>query len=186
MLSYGPSAVITTIPAGSQFKAETIETDSFFITPRVGTTSPWSSKATDIAHVCGLSAITRIARATEWTETGQGIDGAVLGAALSASMPEGVLSAYKDNAAVVEGQPTERFFPDADGVYRGHAEVSHILGKVETHNHPTALSPFPGAAPGSGGEIRDEGATGRGAKPKAGLPGFVVSALRLPGQLEPW
>ncbi|HEY6039173.1 MAG TPA: hypothetical protein VIV58_33050, partial [Kofleriaceae bacterium] len=239
MLSYGPSTVTAAAPAGSQFKVETIETDSFFITPRVGTTSPWSSKATDIAHVCGLSAITRIERATEWTVTGQGIDGAVIGAALSDRMtesvilreadldlllghttvarplasihanaetlriasrelglaladdeieylvarygqlgrdptdvelmmfaqansehcrhkifnaewyvggekqsrslfswikrstenaPEGVLSAYKDNAAVVEGQLTGRFFPDADGVYRGHAEVSHILG----------------------------------------------------------
>ena len=297
MLSYGPSAVEVVVPPGSQFKAETIETDSFFITPRVGTVSPWSSKATDIAHVCGLAAITRIERATEWSVTGQGIDGALIGAALADRMtesvilreadldlllghtatarplasipatadtlrvasrelglaladdeidylvaryrelerdptdvelmmfaqansehcrhkifnaewfvrgerqprslfawikettaraPEGVLSAYKDNAAVVEGQPTERFFPDADGVYRGHAEVSHILGKVETHNHPTAISPFPGAATGSGGEIRDEGATGRGAKPKAGLVGFVVSDLRLPGQLEPW
>src|SRR3569623_346499 len=91
MLSYGPSAVITTIPDGSLFKAETIETDSFFITPRVGTTSPWSSKATDIARVCGLSAITRIARATEWTVTGQGIDGAVIGAALSDRMTESVI-----------------------------------------------------------------------------------------------
>jgi phosphoribosylformylglycinamidine synthase len=100
--------------------------------------------------------------------------------------PEGVLSAYKDNAAVVEGVTAERLFPDADGVYRGHREPSHILGKVETHNHPTAISPFPGAATGSGGEIRDEGATGRGAKPKAGLVGFTVSDLRLPGAREPW
>jgi len=100
--------------------------------------------------------------------------------------PAGVLSAYKDNAAVVEGTVAERFFPDADGVYRGHREAAHILGKVETHNHPTAISPFPGAATGSGGEIRDEGATGRGAKPKAGLVGFTVSDLRIPGALEPW
>src|SRR5690606_19052630 len=91
--------------------------------------------------------------------------------------PAGVLSAYKDNAAVVEGNVAERSFPDADGVYRGHVEPAHILGKVETHNHPTAISPFPGAATGSGGEIRDEGATGRGAKPKAGLVGFTVSDL---------
>ena len=81
----------------------------------------------------------------------------------------------------------ERFFPDARRrVPRGHREPSHILGKVETHNHPTAISPFPGAATGSGGEIRDEGATGRGAKPKAGLVGFTVSDLRIPGALEPW
>ncbi|MEO8841597.1 MAG: phosphoribosylformylglycinamidine synthase [Kofleriaceae bacterium] len=299
MLSYGPTAFHAEPPNGSQFKAETIETDSFFITPRVGTTSPWSSKATDIAHVCGLSSITRIERATEWSVTGHAIDGAQIGAVLSDRMtesvilreadldlliargtpaaarplayigasaetlrlasrelglaladdeidylvaryaelgrdptdvelmmfaqansehcrhkifnaewyvqgtkqarslfswikrstehaPEGVLSAYKDNAAVVEGNIAERLFPDADGVYRGHVEPSHILGKVETHNHPTAISPFPGAATGSGGEIRDEGATGRGAKPKAGLVGFVVSDLRFPGQLEPW
>ena len=100
--------------------------------------------------------------------------------------PDGVLSAYKDNAAVVEGSLGDRMFPGPDGVYRSHKESSHILGKVETHNHPTAISPFPGAATGSGGEIRDEGATGRGAKPKAGLVGFAVSDLRLPGALEPW
>jgi phosphoribosylformylglycinamidine synthase len=100
--------------------------------------------------------------------------------------PAGVLSAYKDNAAVVEGSAASRFFPDGDGVYRAHAEQVHILGKVETHNHPTAISPFPGAATGSGGEIRDEGATGRGGKPKAGLVGFTVSDLRLPDALEPW
>jgi phosphoribosylformylglycinamidine synthase len=87
---------------------------------------------------------------------------------------------------VVEGVTAERLFPGSDGVYRGHREPSHILGKVETHNHPTAISPFPGAATGSGGEIRDEGATGRGGKPKAGLVGFTVSDLRLPGALEPW
>src|SRR5213078_855671 len=100
--------------------------------------------------------------------------------------PEGVLSAYRDNAAVIEGVVAERLFPGPDRVYRSHREHSHILGKVETHNHPTAISPFPGAATGSGGEIRDEGATGRGAKPKAGLVGFTVSDLRLPGALEPW
>ncbi len=300
MLSYGPTAIIA---QPGPVSTQTSETDSFFITPRIGTTSPWSSKATDIAHVCGLSSITRIERATEWSVSGLGIDGAQIAAALAdrmtesvilreaelaqlleppasgasqrplghialgatgsetlraastqlglaladdeveylvksyrelgrdptdvelmmfaqansehcrhkifnaewfvrgekqehslfqwikqstAAAPEGVLSAYKDNAAVVEGQPAERFFPDADGVYRGHHEVSHILGKVETHNHPTAISPFPGAATGSGGEIRDEGATGRGAKPKAGLIGFAVSDLRLPDLLEPW
>jgi len=79
-----------------------------------------------------------------------------------------------------------RFYPGDDHVYRGTREPVHILGKVETHNHPTAISPFPGAATGSGGEIRDEGATGRGAKPKAGLVGFTVSDLRFPGALEPW
>ncbi|HLL23778.1 MAG TPA: phosphoribosylformylglycinamidine synthase, partial [Kofleriaceae bacterium] len=306
MLTYGPhiapmspDADIVTGP----------ERHRFWITPRVGTVSPWSSKATDIAHVCGLPSITRIERAMEYTVYGHRLDVATVGGVLhdrmtesvilaeedlvrvvarggapsgtapikaprplghvvlgadgvatlraastrlglaladdeieylvaaygklgrdptdvelmmfaqansehcrhkifnadwyvdgarqerslfswiktsTAASPGGVLSAYKDNAAVVEGNVAERFFPDADGVYRGHVEPSHILGKVETHNHPTAISPFPGAATGSGGEIRDEGATGRGAKPKAGLVGFTVSDLRLPGALEPW
>jgi phosphoribosylformylglycinamidine synthase len=103
------------------------------------------------------------------------------------SSPGGVLSAYKDNAAVIEGSEGGRFFPDpATRVYGAHREPVHVLMKVETHNHPTAISPFPGAATGSGGEIRDEGATGRGAKPKAGLTGFSVSNLRLPGAVRPW
>ncbi|MCK3658453.1 phosphoribosylformylglycinamidine synthase [Pasteurellaceae bacterium Pebbles2] len=100
--------------------------------------------------------------------------------------PEYVLSAYKDNAAVMVGSKVGRFFPDQDGQYRYHNEDAHILMKVETHNHPTAISPFPGAATGSGGEIRDEGATGRGAKPKAGLVGFSVSNLVIPGFEQPW
>jgi phosphoribosylformylglycinamidine synthase len=101
--------------------------------------------------------------------------------------PAGVLSAYRDNAAVIEGSEAGRFFSDPEtGVYRVHHEPVHILMKVETHNHPTAISPFPGASTGSGGEIRDEGATGRGAKPKAGLTGFSVSNLRLPGAVQPW
>jgi phosphoribosylformylglycinamidine synthase len=272
----------------------------FFVTPRIGTISPWSSKATDIAHVCGLTSIARIERCIAYVATGTGLSAQALGAALADRMtesvigtieeleqlgqhggaprplgvvrlgddgaatlrdasqrlglalaedeigylveryrelgrdptdvelmmfaqansehcrhkifnaeihlagerqplslfqliklstqhaPDGVLSAYHDNAAVVEGVVAERLFPGADGVYRGHREPSHILGKVETHNHPTAISPFPGASTGSGGEIRDEGATGRGAKPKAGLVGFTVSDLRLPGALEPW
>jgi len=103
-----------------------------------------------------------------------------------AANPVGVLSAYTDNAAVMAGSRAGRFFPDADGVYRAHDEDVHVLMKVETHNHPTAISPFPGAATGSGGEIRDEGATGKGAKPKAGLCGFSVSNLRIPGALQPW
>jgi len=292
MLSYGPAE-----DKGSRLGTRTGM--AFWIAPRIGTTSPWSSKATDIAHVCGLSVVERIERATEWTFVGHG-DAAVIGAALSDRMtesvivrerdlekvvahageprplrfihlgntaattlreasrtmglaladdeieylvaryrelgrdpsdvelmmfaqansehcrhkifnaewfvdghkqdrslfgwikettkhaPAGVLSAYKDNAAVVEGHTAARLFPDEHGVYRTHTEPSHILGKVETHNHPTAISPFPGAATGSGGEIRDEGATGRGAKPKAGLVGFTVSDLRIPGALEPW
>ena len=101
--------------------------------------------------------------------------------------PGGVLSAYRDNAAVIEGHAGGRFFPDPKtGVYGAHAGPTHIVMKVETHNHPTAISPFPGAATGSGGEIRDEGATGRGARPKAGLTGFSVSNLRLPGAGRPW
>lgn len=100
--------------------------------------------------------------------------------------PDYVLSAYKDNAAVMEGSTVGRWFPDQDGQYRTHQEDAHILMKVETHNHPTAISPFPGAATGSGGEIRDEGATGRGAKPKAGLTGFSVSNLVIPNFEQPW
>jgi len=101
--------------------------------------------------------------------------------------PQGVLSAYRDNAAVVTGWPGRRFLVSPeDGVYREHDEAIHLLMKVETHNHPTAIAPDPGAATGAGGEIRDEGATGRGAKPKAGLCGFSVSNLRLPDQLLPW
>lgn len=101
--------------------------------------------------------------------------------------PDHVLSAYKDNAAVMEGSQVGRFFaaPGSDR-YDYHQEDAHILMKVETHNHPTAISPWPGAATGSGGEIRDEGATGRGAKPKAGLVGFSVSNLRIPGFEQPW
>ncbi|MGO2369829.1 MAG: phosphoribosylformylglycinamidine synthase, partial [Serratia sp. (in: enterobacteria)] len=101
--------------------------------------------------------------------------------------PDYVLSAYKDNAAVMEGSQVGRFFAEsASGQYDYHQEEAHILMKVETHNHPTAISPWPGAATGSGGEIRDEGATGRGAKPKAGLVGFSVSNLRIPGFEQPW
>ncbi|MDQ3365525.1 MAG: phosphoribosylformylglycinamidine synthase, partial [Myxococcota bacterium] len=296
MLAYGPH-VEAMAPAAA---GPSPDRGVFWVTPRIGTTSPWSSKATDIAHVCGLASITRIERAIEYTVIGHRVDLATVGGALSDRMtesvvvreadlaavvaqggtprplghvalgangiatlreastrlglaladdeieylvaqygtlgrdptdvelmmfaqansehcrhkifnaewfiggepqerslfawikrsteasPAGVLSAYKDNAAVVAGTTAERFFPDEDGVYRGHREPSHILGKVETHNHPTAISPFPGAATGSGGEIRDEGATGRGGKPKAGLVGFTVSDLRIPGSREPW
>ena len=295
MLAYGPTPGI-----GPDLTTRLVEATTFLITPRLGTTSPWSSKATDIARVCGLSSITRIERGAECSVVGANLDLAKIGAAISDRMtesviteerdlerviaapgeprplqfvrlgadgqatlhqasqrlglalaadeieylvkryselgrdptdielmmfaqansehcrhkifnaefylagikqehslfqwikrtthaaPDGVLSAYTDNAAVVEGHAAERLFPDADGIYRGHREPSHILGKVETHNHPTAISPFPGAATGSGGEIRDEGATGRGGKPKAGLVGFTVSDLRIPGALEPW
>lgn len=104
-----------------------------------------------------------------------------------AATPDYVLSAYKDNAAVMEGSKAGRFFPDRKSLeWSYHSEDMPILMKVETHNHPTAISPFPGAATGSGGEIRDEGATGVGSKPKAGICGFTVSNLRIPGAVEPW
>ena len=101
--------------------------------------------------------------------------------------PDYVSSAYKDNAAVMDGSKVGRFFADYDSrSYDYHQEYADILMKVETHNHPTAISPWPGAATGSGGEIRDEGATGKGAKPKAGLVGFSVSNLRIPNFEQPW
>ncbi|HEU5294359.1 MAG TPA: phosphoribosylformylglycinamidine synthase, partial [Burkholderiaceae bacterium] len=103
--------------------------------------------------------------------------------------PQGTISAYSDNAAVMRGGPIERWAPRGftnAPVYEARPETSHVLMKVETHNHPTAISPHPGAATGAGGEIRDEGATGRGARPKAGLTGFSVSNLKLPGTNEPW
>ncbi|MEQ8991239.1 MAG: phosphoribosylformylglycinamidine synthase [Pseudomonadales bacterium] len=99
----------------------------------------------------------------------------------------GILSAYADNAAVIEGHGVERFVLDpASHRYAYERGDSHILMKVETHNHPTAIAPYPGAATGSGGEIRDEGAVGRGSKPKAGLTGFTTSHLNMPGDRQPW
>ncbi len=103
-----------------------------------------------------------------------------------AMSPQRTIVAYEDNAAVMEGAVARRFYPDVDGRYAEHAETTHILMKVETHNHPTAIAPFPGAATGSGGEIRDEGATGIGARPKAGLTGFTVSHLKIPSLPQPW
>ncbi|MEZ5613610.1 MAG: phosphoribosylformylglycinamidine synthase [Rhodocyclaceae bacterium] len=100
--------------------------------------------------------------------------------------PQGTVVAYSDNAAVLEGAVAQRFHPGPGGAYAYHEETTHYLAKVETHNHPTAISPFPGAATGSGGEIRDEGATGRGSRPKAGLCGFSVSNLNIPGYVQPW
>ncbi|HKI73658.1 MAG TPA: phosphoribosylformylglycinamidine synthase, partial [Pseudomonadales bacterium] len=100
---------------------------------------------------------------------------------------EGVLSAYEDNASVIAGPRGKRFYPNpASREYAFHEEDIHLLMKVETHNHPTAIAPFPGAATGSGGEIRDEGAVGRGSKPKVGLTGYSVSNLKIPGCPEPW
>lgn len=101
--------------------------------------------------------------------------------------PDFVRSAYKDNAAVMDGHFAGRFYPDPTSRnYQYHQEDIAILMKVETHNHPTAISPWPGAATGSGGEIRDEGATGTGSKPKAGLVGFAVSNLQIPDFVQPW
>ena len=121
------------------------------------------------------------------------IDGVAMDASLFAMIrhthamrPEGVLSAYSDNAAVIESAPVDRFYPASDGHYQTRREPAHLVMKVETHNHPTAISPFAGAATGVGGEIRDEAATGRGARTKAGLAGFSVSNLRLPGAEQPW
>ncbi|HZY15318.1 MAG TPA: phosphoribosylformylglycinamidine synthase, partial [Ramlibacter sp.] len=99
--------------------------------------------------------------------------------------PQHTIVAYADNAAVMEGHAVEQFLPGDDGRYHASAATQHVLMKVETHNHPTAISPFPGAATGAGGEIRDEGATGRGARPKAGLTGFSVSSLWAPAFGKP-
>lgn len=274
------------------------------VVPRIGTISPWSSKATDIAHICGLDSILRIERGIEYSlfsrqalsssdidlagaclydrmtesvmreavdctllfthhepasmltvplmaEGAASLDRAntELGLALSgdeidylvekfsaldrdptdaelmmfaqansehcrhkifnarwiidgeekpeslfdmirsthATNPDRVLSAYKDNAAVMRGGDARRIVADPEtGEYRLIDEPVHTLMKVETHNHPTAIAPFPGAATGSGGEIRDEGATGRGARPKAGLTGYSVSHLHLPDDQQPW
>jgi phosphoribosylformylglycinamidine synthase len=286
LLTYGPSAPEA---AGRPV----------LVTPRLGTISPWSSKATDIARQCGLAAVRRIERGTIYDVDGSGeiarilpllhdrmtetvldslddadelfhhfapkplaeIDvigrgrvaiekaDAVFGLAVSsdeidylvdyftrlgrnptdveltmfaqansehcrhkifnaswvidgvpqaeslfgmvrtthAKNPQGTVSAYADNAAVMEARTVRRLFADPiTGRYLYREDPTHTLMKVETHNHPTAISPFPGAATGSGGEIRDEGATGRGAKPKAGLCGFSVSNLRIPGHERSW
>ena len=286
LLTYGPPAV--------EADGRTV-----LVTPRVGTISPWSSKATDIARHCGLGDVRRIKRGVSYTVQGDGdletvlpllhdrmtedvlaspdqaaelfhhvapkplagIDilghgpqavadaNAALGLALAPdeidylvdyftsrnrnptdveltmfaqansehcrhkifnaqwvidgesrreslfgmirethrANPQGTVVAYADNAAVMEGRDAARFFADPlTNRYVSRRELTHTLMKVETHNHPTAISPFPGAATGSGGEIRDEGATGRGSKPKAGLCGFSVSDLRIPGFVRPW
>ncbi|MCL5060849.1 MAG: phosphoribosylformylglycinamidine synthase [Candidatus Thermoplasmatota archaeon] len=103
-----------------------------------------------------------------------------------AAHPAGTVVAYSDNSSVIEGATIDRFYPRADGSYAYSSELTHVLMKVETHNHPTAISPFPGAATGNGGELRDEGATGIGSRPKAGLCGFSVSNLNIPGFEQPW
>jgi phosphoribosylformylglycinamidine synthase len=291
LLRYGPRREAQPVAVTGQ---------RLLVVPRIGTISPWSSKATDVAHNCGLDKVGRIERGIWYTLGGDVADAAALRAAIHDRMtesvleregeaerlfrhasprplatvdvlgrgraaieqanlsmglalapdeidylvenfralgrnptdvelmmfaqansehcrhkifnadfiidgepqqkslfkmirnstersPAGVLSAYSDNAAVIAGPTAGRFWPDhATGSYGFRREPTGILMKVETHNHPTAISPYPGASTGSGGEIRDEGATGRGSKPKAGLTGFSVSNLRLPGALRPW
>ena len=269
---------------------------AYMVTPRIGTISPWSSKATDIANICGLDALIRIERGIVYDIAGDTdsiiplihdrmtesvlrdtndlhllfqhqapqpltridilkdgrsaleIANLVLGLALAEDeidyllesfaalkrnptdaelmmfaqansehcrhkifnadwkidgedmdislfgmirhthniSPEGTIVAYSDNSSVIEGGASKRFYPDANKTYQAHDDLTHILMKVETHNHPTAISPFAGAATGSGGEIRDEGATGIGSKPKAGLCGFTVSNLQIPDFKQPW
>ena len=100
--------------------------------------------------------------------------------------PDGLLSVYSDNSAVMSGYKSDFFEPDDEGIYKTSNAQKAVLMKVETHNHPTAIAPDPGAATGSGGEIRDEGATGRGSKPKAGLCGFSVSNLKIPNSTQEW
>lgn len=100
--------------------------------------------------------------------------------------PRGLLSVYSDNSAVMDGYKGERFFVNKDLVYTSKTEQKAILMKVETHNHPTAIAPHSGAATGSGGEIRDEGATGKGSNPKVGFCGFSVSNLKIPNKIQPW
>ena len=294
LLTYGPSR-----------EAREPEGTLFVVAPRPGTISPWSSKATDIAHICGLSGVKRIERAIAYyVDFNGGVTDSVLkavkakihdrmtekvfpalhlldvlfmhdapkklvevpimtegrnalvradkemGLALSPAEIDylvesfsalkrnptdvelymfaemnsehcrhkvfgaewtidgekkdlslfqmikntykmhstNILSAYKDNAAVMNGaKRAGRYYADPKtNRYGWHEEAIPILMKVETHNHPTAISPFPGAATGSGGEIRDEGATGRGSKPKAGLTGYSVSNLKIPGYEQPW
>lgn len=124
-----------------------------------------------------------------WTIDGQSMPNTLFGMIRHThkQTPEGTISAYSDNAAVLKGRDGIFWSPDvATGQWEATKEVVHFLAKVETHNHPTAVSPFPGAATGSGGEIRDEGAVGRGSRPKAGLCGFTVSELLIPGHRQPW
>ncbi|HET6431719.1 phosphoribosylformylglycinamidine synthase [Dyella sp.] len=123
-----------------------------------------------------------------WTVDGEAQDATLFGMIKNTHKhsPAHTLSAYKDNAAVIEGSAGRRFVAGEGGVWQARDERVDYAIKVETHNHPTAIAPWPGAATGAGGEIRDEGATGRGAKPKAGLTGFSVSDLRIPGHPQPW
>jgi phosphoribosylformylglycinamidine synthase len=125
----------------------------------------------------------------DWTIDGQAQDKSLFGMIKNTHQlqPKGTIVAYSDNSSIMEGASVMRFHPRGAGhEYAASTELTHTLMKVETHNHPTAISPFQGASTGAGGEIRDEGATGRGAKPKAGLTGFTVSNLMIPGAVRPW
>ncbi|MEA5098824.1 MAG: phosphoribosylformylglycinamidine synthase, partial [Burkholderiaceae bacterium] len=124
----------------------------------------------------------------DWTIDGHGQDRSLFSMIKNTHElnPDGTIVAYSDNSSIIEGAVVPRFYPRDNHEYAVSDELTHILMKVETHNHPTAISPFPGASTGAGGEIRDEGATGRGAKPKAGLTGFTVSNLMLPDAQQPW
>jgi len=123
-----------------------------------------------------------------WTIDGKAEDATLFGMIRNThrASPQGTIVAYSDNSAVMQGARIARFHPDGAGAWGHHEDETHILMKVETHNHPTAIAPHPGAGTGAGGEIRDEGATGIGGKPKAGLTGFTVSNLRIPGAVERW
>lgn len=126
---------------------------------------------------------------SSWIIDGQPVDTSLFGMIRNThkASPAGVLSAYKDNSSIITGYSAPRFFPAPNtNSWQQVEEPVHILMKVETHNHPTAIAPYQGAATGAGGEIRDEGATGTGAKPKAGLTGYTVSNLRIPGFIQPW
>ncbi|QGZ37827.1 phosphoribosylformylglycinamidine synthase [Pseudoduganella flava] len=125
----------------------------------------------------------------DWTIDGQAQDKSLFKMIKNTheKQPKGTIVAYSDNSSIMQGAEVTRFHPRGEGhEYGASTELIHTLMKVETHNHPTAISPFPGASTGAGGEIRDEGATGRGAKPKAGLTGFTVSNLMLPDAVRPW
>ena len=125
----------------------------------------------------------------DWVIDGQAEDMSLFGMIKNTHklQPKGTIVAYSDNSSIMQGAVVSRFYPRGAGhEYGAGAELTHTLMKVETHNHPTAISPFQGAATGAGGEIRDEGATGRGAKPKAGLTGFTVSNLMIPGFVHGW
>jgi phosphoribosylformylglycinamidine synthase len=125
----------------------------------------------------------------DWTIDGVAQDMSLFGMIKNTHklQPKGTIVAYSDNSSIMEGAVVSRFYPRGPGhEYGPSTELTHTLMKVETHNHPTAISPFQGASTGAGGEIRDEGATGRGAKPKAGLTGFTVSNLMIPGAVRGW